>query len=205
MGGFDQLALIFWVQQKTLRNSYARSAKGGAIFTIIISAIWYGGTALSAAFVAYGLAMSPPDRFRNVLGSALFGMTCIWQGFPILMGSSGAYIDIRRLLVYPIPVSKLFTLEVVLRISTALEMGILLAGAMLGLTFNRDVRLWSPFALVLFALFNLLLSAGVKQLFNRLAERKYIREMIFLVMILALLLPQTLMMNLHSRNLQQSR
>ena len=194
MERFGQLGLIFWVQQKTLRNAYARANKGGAILTFVISLLWYGSTALGAAMVAYVLTVTPPRRFADSAGFLLFLMTCVWQGFPILLGSSGAYIDIRRLMIYPIPISKLFTLEVVLRISTAIEMGIFLLGAMLGLTINRELRLWAPLALALFGLFNLLLSTGTKQLLNRLAERKYLRELSFLVMILALLLPQSMLM-----------
>ncbi len=194
LGGFGQLGLIFWVQQKTLRNAYARANKAGALLTLVVSLLWYGSSALGAAMLAYVLTITPPRQLSGSGGFLLFVMTCIWQGFPILLGSSGAYIDIRRLLIYPIPVSRLFTLEVVLRISTAIEMGIFLLGAMLGLTINRDLRLWSPLALALFGLFNLLLSTGIKQLLNRLAERKYLRELSFLVVILALLLPQSLIL-----------
>ena len=194
LGGFGQLGLIFWVQQKTLRNAYARANKAGAVLTLVVSLLWYGSTAFGAAMLAYVLTITSPRQLAGSAGFLLFVMTCIWQGFPILLGSSGAYIDIRRLLIYPIPVSRLFTLEVVLRISTAIEMGIFLLGAMLGLTINRDLRLWAPLALALFGLFNLLLSTGIKQLLNRLAERKHLRELSFLAVILALLLPQSLIL-----------
>lgn len=194
MERFGQLGLIFWVQQKTLRNAYARANKGGAVLTFVISLLWYGSTVMGAAMLAYVLTIVSPKRLADSAGFLLFVMTCIWQGFPILLGSSGAYIDIRRLMIYPIPVSKLFTLEVVLRISTAIEMGIFLFGAMLGLAINRDLRLWAPLALAFFGLFNLLLSTGTKQLLNRLAERKYLRELSFLVVILALLLPQSMIL-----------
>ena len=182
------------MQQKTLLNAYARANKAGAVLTLVVSLLWYGSTAFGAAMLAYVLTITSPRQLAGSAGFLLFVMTCIWQGFPILLGSSGAYIDIRRLLIYPIPFSRLFTLEVVLRISTAIEMGIFLLGAMLGLTINRDLRLWSPLALALFGLFNLLLSTGIKQLLNRLAERKYLRELSFLAVILALLLPQSLIL-----------
>ncbi len=195
MPRFEQLRLIFWVQQKTLRNVYARAAKGGTILTFIVSLIWYGGTALVAAAVAYALAVTPPRRFADAFGILLFLMTCIWQGFPILLGTSGAFIDIRRLLVYPIPTSQLFSLEVVLRLSTAIEMAIYLLGAIVGLTFNRDLPLTAPLALILFGLFNLLLSTGIKQFLGRLAQRKYVREISFLFVIGLLLLPQAMLHN----------
>ena len=195
MPRFEQLRLIFWVQQKTLRNVYAGAAKGGTILTFIVSLIWYGGTALVAAAVAYALAVTPPRRFADAFGILLFLMTCIWQGFPILLGTSGAFIDIRRLLVYPIPTSQLFSLEVVLRLSTAIEMAIFLLGAIVGLTFNRDLPLTAPLALILFGLFNLLLSTGIKQFLGRLAQRKYVREISFLFVIGLLLLPQAMLHN----------
>ena len=193
VGNFEQLRLIFWVQQKTLRNVYARASKGGTAISILVSLFWYGGAVLLAAGLAYVLTITPPKRFTNAFGPMLFLMTCIWQGFPILMGSSGAHIDIRRLLVYPIPTGQLFTLEVVLRISSAIEMGILLFGGIIGLAINRNVPLWAPLALVLFGAFNLLLSTGIKQLLNRLAERKYVRELSFVFVMVLLLLPQTLL------------
>ncbi len=193
VGNFEQLRLIFWVQQKTLRNVYARASKGGTAISILVSLFWYGGAVLLAAGLAYILTITPPKRFADAFGPMLFMMTCIWQGFPILMGSSGAHIDIRRLLVYPIPTGQLFTLEVVLRISTAIEMGILLFGGIVGLAINRNVPIWAPLALVLFGVFNLFLSTGIKQLLSRLAERKYVRELSFIFVMALLLLPQTLL------------
>ena len=82
----------------------------------------------------------------------------------------------RKLLVYPIPASELFTLEVLLRISTGVEMCLLMVGAGLGLLFNPKVPLWAPLSLVLFVVFNLCCSAGIRDLLVRLLARKRIRE-----------------------------
>ena len=67
----------------------------------------------------------------------------------------GASLDLRKLLVYPIPNRALFTIEVILRISTAIEMMLILTGAAIGLLFNPAVPLWAPLWLAVFVMFNL--------------------------------------------------
>src|SRR5204862_166801 len=87
--------------------------------------------------------------------------------------SLGASLDLKKLLIYPVPHQKLFMIEVLLRLTTCAEMLLLLAGSMTGLLRNPTFggmaaapRIIAPF--LLFVLFNLLLSAGLRNLLERL-------------------------------------
>jgi ABC-2 type transport system permease protein len=119
------------------------------------------------------------------------------------MASTGAALDMRKLLVYPIPNRELFTLEVLLRISTGIEMLLLVAGAGIGLLLNPRVPFWAPWTLVLFVAFNLLCSAGVRDLLVRLLARKRVREVVVLLFVLAAGLPQMLILGGFDKQLRR--
>ena len=70
---------------------------------------------------------------HRLLSSGLLFAAGYWQLAPVLSASFGASLDLRKLVAYPIPRVKLFTVEVLLRILTCAEMLILLACAALGL------------------------------------------------------------------------
>ena len=126
-----------------------------------------------------GIFLAKPDELdfvHRVFPTVLLMCFLYWQLIPILMASTGSALDLKKLLVYPIPHRQLFTLEVLLRISTGVEMLLLLAGAGIGLLFNPKVPFWAPFTLVFFVAFNLLCSAGVRDLLVRLLARKRVRE-----------------------------
>src|SRR6185503_14234594 len=96
----------------------------------------------------------------------LAGVCAYWQFFPMVSASLGASLDMRKLRVYPIPHRHLFFVEVLLRLTTAIEMLIALAGGAIGLARNPEAG--GPaaiprtfLALLLFAVFNLLLASGL--------------------------------------------
>jgi ABC-2 type transport system permease protein len=108
------------------------------------------------------------------------------------MASMGSSLDTKKLLVYPIPTGQLFTLEVVLRISTGVEMLLLVTGAGIGLLLNPRIPFWAPPVLLVFVLLNLFCSAGVRDLLVRLLARKRVREVVALLLVLLAALPQLL-------------
>ena len=159
----------------------------------MLTLIWYGGFAFLAGLAA--ILLANPDELsliHNVLPSALLICFLYWQLIPVLMASMGSSLDIKKLLVYPIPTGQLFTLEVVLRISTGVEMLLLLTGAGIGLLLNPRIPFWGPSALLVFVIFNLFCSAGVRDLLVRLLARKRIREIVALMLVLLAALPQLL-------------
>jgi ABC-2 type transport system permease protein len=192
---WNQARAIIWAQWRILRNYVPRSNKVGLIFTGVLLAAWYAGFALIAVFAAFFMAKPDEVEFvRRVLPTVLLMCFLYWQLIPILMASTGSALDIRKLLVYPIPHRELFALEVLLRISTGMEMILLLIGAGIGLLVNPRVRFWGPLTLAFFVAFNLLCSAGVRDLLARLLARKRVREITTLLLVLAAALPQLMML-----------
>jgi ABC-2 type transport system permease protein len=186
---------IIWAQWRTVRNYLPRSNKASLLFSGLLLAVGYAGFALLGVVV--GVILAKPDEIdfiRRVLPASLLMCFLYWQLIPILMASTGAALDMRKLLVYPIPNRELFTLEVLLRISSGIEMLLLLGGAGIGLLMNPKVPFWAPCWLVLFVAFNLLCSAGVRDLLVRLLARKRVREITVLLFVLAAALPQMLVL-----------
>jgi ABC-2 type transport system permease protein len=189
-----QTRAIVWAQWRTLRNYLPRSNKTGALFTGLMTAIWYGVFVFLAVVVA--VVLHNPGELGFVHDVLPFGlMLCFlyWQLIPVLMASMGSSLDIRKLLVYPIPRSELFAIDVVLRVSTAVEMLLLVVGAGIGLWLNPRIPVWAPLCLVPFVAFNLLCSAGVRDLLVRLLARRRVREVVVFLLVLAAALPQLLL------------
>ncbi len=189
-----QISAILWAQWRTLRNHFPRSNKSGVAFTSLLTGGWYALFAYLAFLTAF--LLSKPEEiepFRRLFPAALLLCFLYWQLIPVLMASLGSSLDMRKLLVYPIRTSQLFALELVLRISTGIEMVILLIGASIGLLLNPKIPLWAPASLVLFALFNLCCSAGMRDLLVRLLARKRVREIVIFLLVIAAALPQLLL------------
>ena len=110
---WNQASAILWAQWRTLRNYFPRSNKAGLFFTSILTAGWYAIFGYLAFLAAFLLARPEEiDAFRKILPAALLMCFLYWQLIPVLMASLGSSLDMRKLLVYPIPTTELFTLEV---------------------------------------------------------------------------------------------
>jgi ABC-2 type transport system permease protein len=172
--------------------------RSGAIFSVVTGAVFYGLWA-SLAFGAMRYFAAPENAplFTPVLSGGLLFVVVYWQFAPVLSASFGASLDLRKLLVYPVPRGTLFTVEVLLRILTCGEMLILLAGAMLGLLRNPLYGLaWSPFILsgaLIFAAANVLFSTGARYLLEHLFRRARMKEALTLLIIAVSVTPQILL------------
>lgn len=171
--------------------------RAGAIFSVISGLVFYGFW----AFLAFGATLyfaSPENapNFLPVLSSGLLFVMMYWQIAPVISAGFGASLDLRKLLVYPIPHGTLFTVEVLLRLTNCAEMLILVAGAATGLIRNPiyEVRasLYIVAGVVIFAATNILLSAGARHLLERLFLRTRLREVMMLLLVTAAVLPQLL-------------
>ena len=191
-----QTRAILWAQSRSTRNRFFRTNRAGSAFTTVLGSLWYGGFCYIA--VAVALLLANPDELQSA-GKAMPGalLLCFlyWQLIPVLTASMGSSLDIRKVLVYPVPSSDLFWLEVVLRISSSFEMLILLAGAGIGLLLNPKVPLWAPLALVAYVAFNLLCAAGIRDLLIRQLARKRVREIVIFLLVLVAALPQALLLS----------
>jgi ABC-2 type transport system permease protein len=202
---WNQARAIVWAQFRTARNYIPRSNKAGLIFSALLMAFWYAGFGFLA--VLAGIFLANPDELyfvHRVLPTVLLMCFLYWQLIPILMASTGSALDLKKLLAYPIPHQQLFALEVLLRISTGVEMLLLLVGAGIGLLFNPKVPFWAPFTLFFFVAFNLLCSAGVRDLLVRVLARKRVREITTLLFVLAAALPQLMMLGGFQKQLRRA-
>ncbi|MFN0171130.1 MAG: hypothetical protein ACKV22_32335 [Bryobacteraceae bacterium] len=191
------IAAILRAQWLSFRN-LSGSSRRGAIFTAITSTVWYG-LWIFVALAVFEFASNPRTAgfVRKNLSQGLFLMVLYWQLAPVLVASLGFSLDLKKLIIYPIPESRLFWIEVILRITTAVEMLIVLCGLAAGLVANplggsgpAIPRVLLP--AIVFALTNLLFAAGVRNLIERLLSRKVVRELFVFGLVMVATLPQLL-------------
>jgi ABC-2 type transport system permease protein len=172
--------------------------RGGAVFSAVTGLIFYGFWTLLALGAVFYFA--DPDNAANfipALSSGLLFVTIYWQLAPIISAGFGASLDMRKLLLYPIPHNKLFLVETLLRITNCAEMLILLAGAAIGLLRNPLYGLRASSLVVagalIFAATNILFSAGARNMLERLFLRSRLKEAMLFLFFAAAVVPQLLL------------
>jgi hypothetical protein len=190
-----QVRAIVHIQWLSMKNSLRRrSERLGAIASILATIIWYGfWSAAAAGLFAFSLGVEE-DRLARGIPPILFFIFVYWQISPLLTATMGISIDLRKMALYPVSVRTLFFVECLLRLMTGFEMLLLLAGLSVGLGLRHPsaVPLFLP-ALVFFVAFNALLSAGIRNLLERLLQRRGLREIFFLVVVTASAAPQLIL------------
>jgi ABC-2 type transport system permease protein len=165
----------------------------GRVASLLLWSFWYGMWALGGALAGRYIATSALPSLALMLPWVLAGLTFFWQASPFLTANLGASIALAKLLVYPIPERELFAVELLLRLGSAAESLLVLAGISAGLLLNPAVPLWAPApAILLFACFNLLLCVGLRSLLERLLAIRRLREVMVMLVVLAAALPQVL-------------
>jgi len=203
---FRPLLAILWAQWRVSANFITRARAGSLVVKWITGLLWYGvwiAAAFGAALLTSGRVSA--TVLARALPAALFLLLFFWQLFPIVMASQGAFIDLRRLLVYPIPTGQLFLLETLLRITTAVEMLLVAAGFCVGLSINKDAPWWAPLAILLYVVLNLLLASGLKSALGLLFQKKGVRELVMLLFLGVVLLPQLLIARVEQQPESQLR
>jgi ABC-2 type transport system permease protein len=172
--------------------------RGGAIFSAVTGLLFYGFW----AFLAFGVSLYFSDpanapNFLTALSSGLLFVMLYWQLAPVISAGFGASLELRKLLIYPIPHGRLFTVEVLLRLTNCAEMPILVAGAVTGLMRNplygAGAKMFVVCGALIFAATNIFLSAGIRHLMERLFLRTRLREAMILLFVSVALLPQLLL------------
>jgi ABC-2 type transport system permease protein len=184
----NQARAILWAQWCTIRNFYPR---GGVAWTAILGFLWYGFW-LVASIATARVVASPQsaNMVKSILTGTLLVIFLYWQVVPVLMAATGASLELRKLKAYPIPVSQLFGIEVMLRVTSGIEMVMVLLGIAAGTLLNPRLPAWSALAIIPFLAFNLFLAAGVRDLLVRLLSRKRIREVVVFAMVMVSTLPR---------------
>jgi len=185
----NQAWTVLWAQWRTYRNY---SPAGRAVIATILMLLWYCAWAGAAIVAGILAAERDTTTFFEILPTALLIMFLYWQVIPLMMAATGAALDLRKLKIYPIPARDLFFIEVLLRATASLEMLIILTGTSVGMLFNPSLRIWAALACVPFAIFNLLLSLGVRDVVVRLLSRRRLREISAIIFVLFAAVPQFL-------------
>jgi ABC-2 type transport system permease protein len=182
---------IVWAQWRSIRNRFPAN-KGWLPVTLIIGMLWYGAWAVAAWAVMSICRSLSPGKLIEFLGPSLLLALAYWQVIPVLMATTGLSLELKRLIVYPVPYIQLFNLEAILRITTAIEMMMVTTGALLGLLQNRRVPLWGALAVVLFMVMNLYVSVGLRDLLTRMLAHRRLREVLAVGLVILTALPQLL-------------
>jgi ABC-2 type transport system permease protein len=187
----NQAGAILWAQWRTIRNFYPR---GGVAWTAILGFIWYGFWVV-VSIAAARLIANPASLslIHTALPGAMLIVLLYWQVVPLLMAATGASLDLRKLQAYPIPVSQMFSIEVMLRVTAGIEMMLLLTGIAAGLLFNPQLPKYCALAVVPYILFNLFLAVGLRDLLMRALARKRLRELFVFLLVMSMTLPQLLL------------
>jgi ABC-2 type transport system permease protein len=191
---FDQQTrAIVWAQWRVILNRLPRQ-KVGLAFTWFISLIWYGGFACLGLVAAWALPEVKDHKLLlRILDVGLLVTFLYWQLMPLLMVTSGLSLDLKRLMVYPIPESRMFGIEVILRASTGGEVLLVLIGTAIGLLRSPIAPWWGPLFFLPFTAFNLCLSAGIRDLLSRLMRKRGVREIVVLGFVVLTQVPNFVM------------
>jgi ABC-2 type transport system permease protein len=183
---------ILWAQWRTLLGV---SRRGGVGWSAAIGVVWYGFWLL-ASVTAARLIASPAGSslVKTALPGTLLIVFLYWQVVPLLMAATGASLELRKLQVYPIPVSQLFAIEAMLRVTAGIEMVLLLLGISAGIAMNPELPKWGVLAVVLYLPFNLFLAVGLRDLLMRTLARKRVREAAIILLVMASAAPRLLIM-----------
>jgi ABC-2 type transport system permease protein len=189
------IAAILRAQMLSMRPVSSRGAGLG----IVTAVFWYGFWFFVSCTAGFLAAHASKDMLAYALPVALMGVCIYWQAMPVLSASMGSSLDMRKLMVYPTPHEQLFVIELLLRLVSGIEMQMVLAGGAVGLLRNRALGGLAAMPLLvlgilLFALFNLLLSSGTRSLLERLLARRKVREVVALLLAVVWLIPRFMMM-----------
>ena len=184
---------VLAAQWRVFRNPRPASGRVGRILRAAVWVVWYGiwvGVGATALLLA---RVVPRPQLALGVPWALLAITLYWQLAPVLTANLGAAVDLKKLLVYPISDAQLFSIDLLLRAATSIEMLLALGGLTAGLAANPAVPAWAPLAgAALLAGFNLFLAVGLRSLMERLMGIRRLREAFALVFILCAALPQLL-------------
>jgi ABC-2 type transport system permease protein len=185
-----------WLSMRTFRLS---AKPASSVFSAITGLLFYGFW-LFAAYAAQAFLANTANEsyFDQVLSPALLIMFLYWQLTPVITATMGASLDLKKLLVYPVPHTQLFFIEVLLRVTTCVEMLLMLIGISIGIARNPSIGGWAAVPRValaagLYAGINLLLSMGLRNLLERLMLMKRVRELVILLIVGISVTPQFLL------------
>jgi ABC-2 type transport system permease protein len=187
------IAAILRAQFLSMRVGASR----GAWISVVAGVIWYGLWSVVAISVFAAASDVAADQLTRFLPLGFLAVFLYWQFVPVLSASMGAGLDMRKMLIYPVPHSKLFGVELLLRLTSGAEMLLMLAAGTAGVLRNAGSRGWLTAlflvpAVALFVLFNLLMASGLRSLMERLLTKRKVREVLGIVLLMLYVVPRLL-------------
>ncbi|MBI1354380.1 MAG: hypothetical protein GC160_08540 [Acidobacteria bacterium] len=206
MVDFSQIAALLRLQKQTVANAFRQhSERHGLWASIALSILWYGLWGGAAAIAAMTPNMIGVEDVETALPGVLLFIMGYWQLSPLVTLSLGISLDMRKLALYPTSVPTLFVVECLLRIWSGFEMILILAGLWLGLVTAGTAQPWRlTLAFALFVAFNVLFSAGMRNLIERVFQKRVLREIVLILMVSLTVLPQMLAFSEKARDLASS-
>ena len=194
MTAFHQIWALVLVQYRSLWNTLR--GEGGRLRltgSILFGVFWYGAWTLATIGAAAIPNLIGREDIENALGGILLFALAYWQLAPLMTLSLGVSLEMSKVSIYPVSSLTLFSAECLLRLGTGAEMVLLLSGLFAGLvTAGSPHGVALAAALVLFIAFNVFLSAGIRNLIERLFQRRRVREIALIALVGCAILPQVL-------------
>lgn len=188
---WKQIAAIAWAQFRVGRNHLPRAGLA-TVLTWFALLFWYGLYTSLAFFLAWRIPQTSLSELVEWLPVGLLAVLLFWQIIPLFTLSSGWSLELNKLRVYPVSNGALLGIETLLRITTAPEMLIVLAGTTAGLLRHGKIVAFAPLAILAFVPLNLFLQLGVRDLILHSFERNRFRELFAVVVISVAVIPQLL-------------
>ncbi|MGA8028986.1 MAG: hypothetical protein WB992_17740 [Bryobacteraceae bacterium] len=189
---WPQIAAIAWAQFRTMRNHLPRT-NVGTVLLWLVSLFWYGMYAALAVVIAVMIPDVPRADLAQWLPVVFLAIFLFWQVIPLFTLSSGWSLQLNKLQIYPVGNSALFGIEVLLRLSTAPEMILVLAGVFIGLERRPDTPALGGLFVLLYIPLNLFLSLAIRELLLHSFERNRFRELFAILLISLAVLPRLLL------------
>jgi ABC-2 type transport system permease protein len=201
MKALGQILALVEIQIRCLLNAFRQRGRGRAmLISLAVSVVWYGLWLAAAVASAIVPSLVGREDIEKALPGLLFMMLAYWQLAPVITMSLGVSLQMRQVAIYPVSTPTLFAVECLLRLGTGLEMVLLLCGLFVGLaSAGTPHPVALAFAFLLFVIFNVLLSAGVRNTIERIFRKRKLREVVVLLVVSATLLPQMLVWSAEAR------
>jgi len=177
----DQFEAVGRMRWRMLINSLRTPAgkfelTAQAFINGFFSLTWLG------AGIGFGLAswQSAKDHNLTMLSSLLWAVSIAWQVMPILLEGFQGNVDLTFLRRFPVSFRAYAFLHIFLGLFdlSSLMGGLTLLGIWVGTALARpDLLIWTTASLVVFALFNLLLSKAIFAWFEKLFSQRRTRTM----------------------------
>ncbi|HTS61813.1 MAG TPA: hypothetical protein VMH28_07295 [Candidatus Acidoferrales bacterium] len=165
----------------------------GRIFSLITGVLWYGMWTFVSWLAFLEARDAAPEVLAKYLALAFLAAWAYWQAVPALTASMGSSLDMRKLMIYPVPHERLFRVEILLRAATGAEMIMVVCGGTAGLAMNPAAGGWRVLPpAALFVAFNLLLASGARSLLERMLSKRRVREVLIFVLFMLWMAPRLL-------------